>query len=674
GSGKTLAFGVPLLAHIFQHKSSQLPTESSDNDSSSGEEEEEEADEDPDTDKEEEENESGPVAKKQRFTGQDVDLADLNCIEELNPETGEVKSCIPLYDDMHFAGAGPSKNPVTGLIVLPTRELAIQVQDHLRIYARYLSPEVSVLALVGGISIDKQQRLLRKRPDVIVATPGRLWELLRQQNEHLLSMQGNLKCLVIDEADRLLENQHFEELRKILRFIYSTKSTEEVDEMKGTGNPNPEKKPSKIKIDFGNLSKTQKRKMEQRKAAIKSDKPKIQVLVFSATLTFVHKDALQPGGHKRQIKGKPYQHQTKELKLDLLREQIGMSDKCLVVDLSDKMEALVESQMLKSAPNTKPEKKQDKKEKQHGVLGPSSLEEYRLLCQEKPEKDSRLLWLLFCYRNKARALGLPNQRVIVFVNSKANLRRLNGLFRVLDQSGAFSTKDNSVPCVNHLHADMSQKQRLKAVERFQNDDRGILLASDVASRGLDLAGDARSESGVAFVVHFEVPHTAELYIHRRGRAARAGRKGISVLLMEPSDGAKWRKLCQNLDRGEKELPSLNNMAEGKELVDCEAIVEAASKIDITQNRANKQASQTEWFLNAAKEADLELDERDLRQSLSHAVFDDENGGLQQARSKKHKKKNQLDFAKSDLRNLIQVIKTGSSKKRRFIAELHGKEV
>uniref|UniRef100_A0A915LPF3 ATP-dependent RNA helicase n=1 Tax=Meloidogyne javanica TaxID=6303 RepID=A0A915LPF3_MELJA len=64
------------------------------------------------------------------------------------------------------------------LVVTPTRELAIQIRDVFRQFSALKEPrELRIVAIVGGMSIQKQQRLLKSQPDIIVGTPGRLWAL-----------------------------------------------------------------------------------------------------------------------------------------------------------------------------------------------------------------------------------------------------------------------------------------------------------------------------------------------------------------------------------------------------------------------------------------------------------------------------------------------------------------
>ena len=65
------------------------------------------------------------------------------------------------------------------------------------------------MPIVGGIASAKQTRLLAVKPEIVVATPGRLWELMRDGHEHLTNMR-HLSFLTLDEADRMVQQGHFE--------------------------------------------------------------------------------------------------------------------------------------------------------------------------------------------------------------------------------------------------------------------------------------------------------------------------------------------------------------------------------------------------------------------------------------------------------------------------------
>lgn len=83
--------------------------------------------------------------------------------------------------------------------------------------------------VVGGMSIQKQQRQLENIPDIVVATPGRLWEIISTSDE-LLGQLRSVQFLVLDEADRMLEFGHYEELSSILNAISRRKAEGGEDE------------------------------------------------------------------------------------------------------------------------------------------------------------------------------------------------------------------------------------------------------------------------------------------------------------------------------------------------------------------------------------------------------------------------------------------------------------
>jgi ATP-dependent RNA helicase RhlE len=86
-----------------------------------------------------------------------------------------------------------------------------------------------------------------------------------------------------------------------------------------------------------------------------------------------------------------------------------------------------------------------------------------------------------------------------------------------------------------LHADRTQQQRMQAVEGFRTGNYPVLVATDVAARGLDI-------DGIAHVVNFEVPHTAEAYVHRVGRTGRAESTGSALTLVAPEELRALRAL------------------------------------------------------------------------------------------------------------------------------------
>jgi superfamily II DNA/RNA helicase len=109
------------------------------------------------------------------------------------------------------------------------------------------------------------------------------------------------------------------------------------------------------------------------------------------------------------------------------------------------------------------------------------------------------------------------KNAIVFANRKTTVREL-----------ASSLKRSGF-AVGQIQGDMDQSDRIAEFDRFKNDEITVLVASDVAARGLDV-------KGVSHVINFDVPWQPDDYIHRIGRTGRAGMKGIAITLATRADG------------------------------------------------------------------------------------------------------------------------------------------
>lgn len=109
----------------------------------------------------------------------------------------------------------PENKSIQALILTPTRELALQVSGAFYRFGEFLNNKVSVLTVIGGESIDQQTRALADGVDVVVATPGRLLDLIGQK---VLSL-SDIKFLVLDEADKILDLGFAAELDLVLKEI-----------------------------------------------------------------------------------------------------------------------------------------------------------------------------------------------------------------------------------------------------------------------------------------------------------------------------------------------------------------------------------------------------------------------------------------------------------------------
>lgn len=102
------------------------------------------------------------------------------------------------------------KRPLYGLILAPTRELAAQIGENVRDYSRYLP--IRSLVVFGGVSINPQMMKLRGGVDILIATPGRLLDLVEKNAVDLKSV----KVLVLDEADRMLDMGFIHDIRRVI--------------------------------------------------------------------------------------------------------------------------------------------------------------------------------------------------------------------------------------------------------------------------------------------------------------------------------------------------------------------------------------------------------------------------------------------------------------------------
>ena len=271
GSGKTLAFGIPILTGILNDRNrSQDQADSDEDDLVDDEGEDDEVDmEDPNA-------ESGCVRVVNNVEFDfEVDFKDAE----------ENKTALK---------KGERRNGLLrALILTPTRELAIQVRNHLQALAKFT--DIKIVAIVGGMAVQKQIRLLGQAPEVIVATPGRLWDIYQEGHHHLAQL-AKLAYLAIDETDRMIEKGHFEEVQNLLEVINNTES------------------------------KNNRR----------------QTFVFSATLSLVHELPKHVAGKKGAKK------LTSEEKLKELMSMVGVKSRPKIVDLTRKIgttETLTESRI-----------------------------------------------------------------------------------------------------------------------------------------------------------------------------------------------------------------------------------------------------------------------------------------------------------------------------------------
>ncbi|KAH9478349.1 ATP-dependent RNA helicase MAK5 [Psilocybe cubensis] len=442
------------------------------------------------------------------------------------------------------------KRPLRALILAPTRELALQVSSHLNALVTCIEfsnkgsdvknteqsgssskppgkkppPHVSIAAIVGGMSAQKQRRVIDRGVDVMVATPGRLWDILEDDDELALEIK-NLRFLVLDEADRMIEAGHFVELENILRLTLQESEDDQI--------------PDEFEQKIGDPE-------EQEEDAKKDIKDSLQTFVFSATLSKDLqrnvKKKFRPKGNKKHYK----RDQAPATTLDDLLLRLDFRDpNPEVIDLSPV----------------------------GGVV--STLQEGKIECLSA-DKDVYLYYFLLRYPGKS----------LVFLSSIDGIRRLMPLVELLNIN------------VYPLHSQLEQRQRLKNLDRFTNTPNSVLLATDIAARGLDIPA-------VDHVIHFQIPRSADTYIHRNGRTARAMRKGFSMLMVSPDERRVVRALLSNLGRDEAEIPEVT--VDLSMLDKLKVRVQLARKIENTQHKIKKTNHDRNWMRETAETLGVELD-------------------------------------------------------------------
>ncbi len=322
---------------------------------------------------------------------------------------------------LHRISTGEATRELDGtpraLVIVPTRELCIQVTQDLKIAATGLTAStdsgtrpLKVLAIYGGTPYEQQTEALEKGVDVVVGTPGRLLDLANQSKLVL----GKVEALVLDEADEMLDLGFLPDIEKLLRMV-------------------PEKR---------------------------------QTMLFSATM---------PG------------------------PIITLARTFLTKPTHIRAEAA-----------------------DSGATHENTTQHvYRAHSLDKPEVVARIL--------QAEGRGAT----MIFCRTKRTAQKL------ADDLAERGFR------VGAIHGDLGQGAREKSLKAFRTGDVDVLVATDVAARGIDV-------DDVTHVINYQCPEDEKTYVHRIGRTGRAGRTGVAVTLVDWDDLPRWGLIDKalGLDFGE----------------------------------------------------------------------------------------------------------------------------
>ncbi|CAD6211727.1 GSCOCG00003801001-RA-CDS [Cotesia congregata] len=225
---------------------------------------------------------------------------------------------------------------------------------------------------------------------------------------------------------------------------------------------------------------------------------------------------------------------------------------------------------------------------------------------------------------------------IIFVQTKKQAHRLHILLGLLGIQ------------VGELHGNITQPQRLENLRKFKDAEVDVLVATDVAARGLDI-------SGIKTVINFVMPATLEHYIHRVGRTARAGRVGVSVSLAGEEERTLVKKIIKNaknpvknriiapdiVEKYNKKLESLEPDVE--KILEMQRTEKEIAKIENQANRVEKLLKEEDdgpkrnWF-QTTKERKLEKDKLKLTEKVNKQKEKKEGPSNLVANNKPKKKK------------------------------------
>jgi superfamily II DNA/RNA helicase len=324
---------------------------------------------------------------------------------------------VPLLQRITTDAERPLSGTPRALVVVPTRELCLQVSGDLSGAAKYLTVgataptsdaagdrKLSVVSIYGGRAYEPQIDALRAGADVVVGTPGRLLDLAQQGHLRL----GGISALVLDEADEMLDLGFLPDIERILRQI-------------------PDHR---------------------------------QSMLFSATMP-------------------------------------------------DPIITLARSFMNQPT--------HIRAEAPHASAVHSTTEQfaYRAHALDKVELVSRLL--------QVRGRGAT----MIFTRTKRTAQKVS------DELAERGFK------VGAVHGDLNQGAREKALKSFRTGDIDVLVATDVAARGIDI-------DDVSHVINYQCPEDEKTYVHRIGRTGRAGRTGVAITLVDWDELARWEAIDKAL--------------------------------------------------------------------------------------------------------------------------------
>ncbi|HZN66772.1 MAG TPA: DEAD/DEAH box helicase [Tepidisphaeraceae bacterium] len=392
--------------------------------------------------------------------------------------------------------------PTQAIILVPTRELAVQVDAEFKRIASH-TPIRSV-PVYGGQKIVAQMKFLRHHPEVIIGTPGRVIDLL---DRRILSFE-NVKFAVLDEVDRMLDIGFRDDIRNILSRIKGVRRDggQRDEGRQGEGRRDDRRG----RPDRGD---------RQLRAEIKAMEEEMLRDHTGATpddAAGKDDDDRAAGGVETRDDGGNHQ-QRREAAWDAETESGAGPNGG---DASQRrhqtifVSATISAEIEKLA-------RQYMREPVEKLIAPGAdekptvekVEQYYFSVQ--PWDKYRLLRMLLLQENPELA--------IVFCKTKRGAEKL-----------AKKLHADGIEC-REIHGNLAQNKRDRVMQGFRKGKFDVLIATDLASRGIDVAD-------ISHIINYDIPEDPEVYVHRVGRTARMGAQGKAFTFVTREQGDELTKV------------------------------------------------------------------------------------------------------------------------------------
>ncbi|CAD7955015.1 unnamed protein product [Amoebophrya sp. A120] len=411
------------------------------------------------------------------------------------------------------------------LILCPTQDLAIQIEKE--IYKFGKKQQLRSVTLAGGLSKQEQWKQCKKGCDIVVGSPGRIMDLIKQKAISLI----RCSFLVLDEADRMFEMGFENQVTSIIKNLNPKKQTLLFSatfpakiEMLAQNYLN-----KAIRVIVGKSKQGEAADTVVQKPVVVDDdevKTKLQYLVnyhFGETVKGTKDLDLLEMSKSKNL-------------LERMHAQVDETRNSWYADanpVDDFGNPLLDSMNLPLRTAVGAVQLQNGFESGNYVMNQNPRAPVPLPSESKPDPEN------LPEEEKPHDLTALDQQTLIFTRSKDRCELLK---KLLEQEMQQLTrlvggkkqqkkefKQHNLPVIRCLHGDMEQRDRIEILGKYRKQKIQVLIATDVAARGLDIAG-------IKTVICFDGAQKLETHTHRIGRTGRAGLMGTAyTLLVEGKD-------------------------------------------------------------------------------------------------------------------------------------------